>query len=277
MVVPHGISLVVHGAGTRLANGRYYEDWHTTTSSGFPIFLTPVNHWCIGMSNGKQWSIYDACGNRKYYIQPIVDDSVTREGALKFLELPWTVCDAGKGGEAPPPTLSVVTVRKRKHNPEFVLAIQERAWKQQKFADAQIVCDGVRIPVHRSTLAAASRVFDVALSSSSMKDGQLAVYEIKDVPFAAVQAMLQHIYTGKVEVAAGILIPLFDLAVQYELCELGSMVADMFVEGLTVDNVRERVVTLKRHQETESVQYAFMHLLETIRADASLQLFAAAV
>merc|ERR1711918_17155 len=70
--------------------------------------------------------------------------------------------------DEPPSALSIVcTVCDGvKRGRDAVCDVQERAWKQRKFSDAEIVCAGVRTAVHRSTLCAASPVFDAAFSST---------------------------------------------------------------------------------------------------------------
>merc|ERR1712060_530788 len=98
---------------------------------------------------------------------------------------------------------------------EQLAAAGERSWKERKYTDAEILCDGSRIAVHRATLSSASSVFDAAFSSS-MVEGRHAVYEMRDTTSSAVEAMLQYIYTGIVDEGSDH-VALLDLSVQYEL------------------------------------------------------------
>ena len=136
-----------------------------------------------------------------------------------------------------------------------VTASQERAWKHRKFTDAVVVCDGARIPVHRATLASASPVFDAAFTSTLI-EGQLAVYEIQESSSATVEAMLSYIYTWQVTAAAENTASLLELAVQYELSDLYGFAAKRLLDDLTEDNVRERMLVLKRHRAKQSVHQA---------------------
>ena len=93
------------------------------------------------------------------------------------------------------PIPAVRFIQDRKRSRGVVFETQERAWKQRRFPDAEVICNGERTAVHRSTLCAASPVFDAF--SSSMQEGCAATYEIKESTPAAVEAMLCYIYTGE--------------------------------------------------------------------------------
>ena len=80
----------------------------------------------------------------------------------------------------------------KKQGVENVQAIQERVWKRLKYTDAAVVCEGVRFDVHRSTLSAASSVFEAAFDSH-MKEGQDAVYEIQASTPVVVEGFLQFL------------------------------------------------------------------------------------
>eukprot|EP00927_Polykrikos_kofoidii_P062335 TRINITY_DN57140_c0_g1_i1.p1 TRINITY_DN57140_c0_g1~~TRINITY_DN57140_c0_g1_i1.p1 ORF type:complete len:254 (-),score=46.97 TRINITY_DN57140_c0_g1_i1:86-847(-) len=148
--------------------------------------------------------------------------------------------------------------------------VQERAWKMRKFTDAEILVEGERFPVHRSTLCAASPVFDAGFSCD-MEEGRTSVYEIKNASPAAVDAMLRFIYTGCLECSAQELPCLLELAVQYELSELRSILPGHFLNDVTQDNVRERGAVLKRLSDSNlHVRRAFGKLLEIIQSDTRL-------
>ena len=136
----------------------------------------------------------------------------------------------------------------KKRGVENVQAIQERVWKRHKYADAVVVCEGVRFDVHRSTLSAASSVFEAAFDSH-MKEGQDAVYEIQASTPVVVEGFLQFLHTGSENVAEEGLVDLFDLAVQYDVNPLIAIVASKLCRNITVENVQVRARALKLYRE----------------------------
>lgn len=164
-----------------------------------------------------------------------------------------------------------------KRGKDFVCGVQEQAWKKRKFSDAEVVCEGVRTPVHRSTLCAASPVFDAAFSSA-MREGQTAAYEIKGSSPAAVEALLCYIYIGEFDCPSEELGLLLDLAVQYDIADLCKEVAGQLTADVTVQNVRSRFAVLKRHsQHDEGITAAFKAIVQLVKADASDHLISALV
>eukprot|EP00747_Dinoflagellata_sp_TGD_P171288 gnl/TRDRNA2_/TRDRNA2_205025_c0_seq1.p1 gnl/TRDRNA2_/TRDRNA2_205025_c0~~gnl/TRDRNA2_/TRDRNA2_205025_c0_seq1.p1 ORF type:complete len:264 (+),score=63.57 gnl/TRDRNA2_/TRDRNA2_205025_c0_seq1:66-857(+) len=260
------VFLNVSGAGDAHANGVYIANGNTTEEK--PIFQHKEQEaWTIQVMSG-QWSFCEN-GAQKYF-KPKSCHNMSATDALKLLNGRWNPGLA----RAPAPTVAVEANKKR--GPDIVTAVQERVWKQRKFTDAEVVSDGVRIPVHRATLAAASPVFEAAFSSA-MQEGHLAVYEIKESQPAAVEAMLRHVYTGKLEAASEALAPLLDLAVQYELEDLKISVVEEFLNGLTEENVRQRAQALKRHRQNELVDQALMKMLTAIERDPTRKLFLALI
>merc|ERR1711924_589027 len=79
-----------------------------------------------------------------------------------------------------------------------------------------------------------------------MKEGQNAVYEIKDSTPEAVEAMFCFLYTGDLP-AVEFLPQVFELALQYELDGLGRATAEKMVEELSVSNVKAVITVLKLH------------------------------
>ena len=140
---------------------------------------------------------------------------------------------------APPsPVLRIVKPRQTKRGRDAVCVTQERAWKQRKFSDSEVVCSGVHIAVHRATLSAASPVFDAAFSSQ-MSEGNTATYEIKDSTPTAVEAMLRYIYIGDSDCLPDDLAFLLDLSAQYELDDLCAEVLERMAKDLTSWQARD--------------------------------------
>jgi len=184
----------------------------------------------------------------------------------------------------PAPTVKIVTrpivqmdrQTGLKRNLDHVVAVQEQSWKHRKFSDAEIVCAGVRVAAHRGTLSAASRVFDAAFSST-MSEGQTAIYEIKEATPAAVEAMLHHIYTGVLQCQSDDLPSLFTLAMRYELDALGTDVATHMLEDVNAENVKSRLTTLKLHCENHVAQSAMTKIVNMIQASKDAELILALV
>ena len=98
---------------------------------------------------------------------------------------------------------------------------------------------------------------------------------------AAAEAMLRFIYTGDLHLtctkdvpllhhASNELVPLLHLAKQYELNDLFPIVANLLVEGLTVENVKDRSQALKLHKEHPGVTSAWKQLLKKVKDDEDL-------
>jgi len=169
---------------------------------------------------------------------------------------------------------STGTVRKR--SLEAVAGVQESVWKHRRFTDATIVCGQVRLEVHRSTLAAASPVFEAAFGSL-MKEGTTAVYEINDVSPSAVEAMLRYIYTGTSSAAADDQPQLLELSVQYELESLCQETAEAMQVDVTASNVRERFVVLKRHADRAPVKASLSRMCKLLQDKSKQELLLALV
>lgn len=260
----------VVGAGFGPANGVYSPNWETSNEK--PVFANSngvfLSFKPLTSSVAPGWGIRKEKANNSLYYDGVDSDvpgTVRQDAAWK-----WKCVDAV--APAPAPTVRALRVKKRCG----VIDTQERAWKQRKFSDAEIVCAGVRVAVHRSTLAAASAVFDAAFSSA-MAEGRSAIYEIKEVSPAAVEAMLCYIYTGVLESQGTDLAALFDLSVQYELHGLCEEVALELPRGVSVDNVRECMAMLKRHSQNDHAKNALEAILKIVKKNGNEDLILALV
>merc|ERR1719161_3338135 len=113
-----------------------------------------------------------------------------------------------------------------------------------------------------------------------MQEAVMSKFEIKTSTPAAVMAMLQFIYTGDLDLpldnsllpssASNELVPLLDLARQYEVHALCPIVANLLVEGLSVENAKVRSVALKLHQDHPGVAPAYTELLQKFRENEDL-------
>ena len=175
--------------------------------------------------------------------------------------------------EDPLPTLRRATHRKRKA--EDASVIMENLWKQRRFTDAEVRCNGTRFQVHRSMLVAASPVFEAAFSSV-MQEGASAVYEITESTPEAVEAMLCSVYTGEPP-PAGLISAFFELAVRYELKALAKEAADMMPGFVSVGNVKEILKVLHLYSDTcASAKEALEHVIGRVKKARTHDLFMAA-
>eukprot|EP00931_Biecheleriopsis_adriatica_P012200 TRINITY_DN113320_c0_g1_i1.p1 TRINITY_DN113320_c0_g1~~TRINITY_DN113320_c0_g1_i1.p1 ORF type:complete len:265 (-),score=37.12 TRINITY_DN113320_c0_g1_i1:40-834(-) len=256
----------VRGAGCPSANGIYHNTsvvWHDRplykNASGLYLSFCPPD--CIALQG---WGIRKGIDSGTLYYHSGEGEYPPVEGYRR-----GTV---EQGGIPPMPTVHPV-LRGVKRCADRML---ERAWKDRKFTDAEIVCAGTRTAVHRVTLASASPVFDAAFSSA-MSEGRNAVFEIKEASPAAVEAMLSYIYTGTLEHSCAELEGLLDLAVQYELEELGIEVSQRLKENVNVDNVRARCLALKRYSEKLFVAEALKDVIKFVKDDADDKLILALI
>jgi len=238
----------VSGAGTVASNGVYLPDGE---AEGKPKFVKgekgqpadqkqEKNLWTVEFKRGD-WAICNPAGDRYY---------LTRESGTRPPGTGWSSNHTGSQHPAPVVEYdgALLVLRQKPGCPNNVLNVQERVWKQRKFTDALVICAGERFEAHRSTLSAASPVFEAAFASS-MLEGLHAQYEIKDSTPQAVEGMLRFIYTGCTDVSDTELCPLLDLAVQYDLGELANATARRMLVSVAVENVCAYVQTLKRHHE----------------------------
>ena len=226
----------VSGAGTVECNGIYTKSrkkysgkdaWEMCAASGAKhIIFSHSQLWVLAKFDPDDTEerihfLYYVRGNEQF---PAVTgwSSNDPDGQLMNYEL---IRNNEFNGNLPAPTCTAL----RKRSLESVGAVLGNAWKQRKFTDAEVVCCGMRIPVHRSTLSAASPVFE-AHFSSPMKDGETAVYEIRDSTPEAVEALLCFVYTGE-QPAAELLSSVSELALQYELEDLAKLTAKRMAEG----------------------------------------------
>eukprot|EP00929_Paragymnodinium_shiwhaense_P029366 TRINITY_DN16839_c0_g1_i3.p1 TRINITY_DN16839_c0_g1~~TRINITY_DN16839_c0_g1_i3.p1 ORF type:complete len:315 (+),score=41.28 TRINITY_DN16839_c0_g1_i3:111-947(+) len=253
------VAVEVSGAGLKAANGLYEISsrdgkvvYHRDASDGrwvigqpHPLSPKSVNAWYIESPNQNKNMVY-----------------VT----LNADEGKW-ICRSSS--DAPAPTVVFHMRRTRKANGEYTSALQEQAWKKRRFTDAVVTCGDSRFDVHRSTLSAASPVFEAAFASV-MKEGETAKYEVTNSDPAAVEAFLYFVYTGnlKTELADESLTQLFHLAVMYEVNEMVSEVASNLLVGLTETNVSARVRALNVHQDKAKEQWK--KLLCILQEDVTL-------
>jgi hypothetical protein len=89
----------------------------------------------------------------------------------------------------------------------------ETELKEPSFADWTLICQGKKVPCHRFLLAARSRSFKAFFKKSSAEE---TVTELKDLDLETLYAMLEYVYTDRVdEEKPELLFKLFNAAVLY--------------------------------------------------------------
>lgn len=142
-----------------------------------------------------------------------------------------------------------------------------KMWVERDFADATIVCEGKHLDVHRCVLCAASRVFDAAFKNE-MKESQCKVLHITDAPASAVEAMLQHVYTGSIEDTN--VAEVLPLAHKYELLALAEACVDAMIAELSEDSIARVVQQLQTYSESKWMSEALDKVLMTVQSDTAL-------
>lgn len=144
----------------------------------------------------------------------------------------------------------------------------EMPWKRRRFTDVEVTCGDKTFSAHRSTLACRSDVFFTAFESS-FAEARTATYDIKNSSPEAVETMLYYMYTGHLKVKQEELADLLNLAAQYQLDDLITLVSKHLAAGVDEQNVVNRTKALKLHQNHEPCKIAFDSILKKVMADSS--------
>jgi len=151
------------------------------------------------------------------------------------------------------------SVKKRKIGCDKSLG--EFLWKERSFPDAVVTCGDSRFEVHRAVLAQ-NLVFKRCLGGA-MVEARTATFDIQGSHAEAVEALLRHIYTKDTDVPQHVLVPLLDLAVQYEEPDLVAAVASALTD-VSLETVRAHGCALKFHREHPDVTDAYSEFLANI-------------
>ncbi|KAF8064617.1 Klhl12 [Scenedesmus sp. PABB004] len=140
-------------------------------------------------------------------------------------------------------------------------------WRQGALCDVVVRCaDGGRVPAHRVVLAASCRYVRALLcgAGASMREG--AAPSVVDLPYSQpqVEALLAAIYDHRLEVSAGNVAWLLDMAAYLEVAPLQEACCAFLRAALTPETAVD-VVLLAHHYncaelQAEGVQYLAQHL-----------------
>ena len=245
------------------------EIWHKR-EKGQKMYVIIRNFYDSGTMGLVSWSLlkHEIFG---YFSHFYVGEFTAGGDNQDLADIAWM--KKSSDAEDPLPTLRRATHRKRKA--EDPSGIMENLWKQRRFTDAEVHCNGTRFQVHRSMLVAASPVFEAAFSSV-MLEGASAVYEITESTPEAVEAMLCSVYTGELP-PAELISSFFELAVRYELKALAKEAAGMMPGCLSVGNIKEILKVLHLYSDTcASAKEALEHVISRVKNARTHDLFMAA-
>lgn len=112
----------------------------------------------------------------------------------------------------------------------------EQLLENGKFSDVMLLLGEKEFCVHKSILAARSRVF-AAMFEHAMKEQTDGIVEIADVEPEIMQELLRFIYAGKVNNIQMLACDLLAAADKYDLQGLKAECEDVIIDCLSVDNV----------------------------------------
>mmetsp|Transcript_128120 Transcript_128120/g.410725 ORF Transcript_128120/g.410725 Transcript_128120/m.410725 type:complete len:350 (-) Transcript_128120:203-1252(-) len=157
--------------------------------------------------------------------------------------------------------------RKRK---AAVEGLNDKLYRDRKFTDAEFVCMGRRIPVHRAVLSAASVVFERMWSSGMREAGSLEVV-IQDCEPDVLEAAVKYMYKAELPSDCDPA-PLFDLARKYELDNLAEAAGRRMLANLSADNALAwaRIVHLHADAGDERAGSLWEKLYSKLASEPSL-------
>merc|ERR1712216_615665 len=84
-------------------------------------------------------------------------------------------------------------------------------WTEKRFTDAEVLCEDLRLPVHRAVLCSRSQPF-AFLFEGRGKEAASAQVDLSGEDPSAVSSLIEHIYTGKLpkDTDPVLLLPLAD-------------------------------------------------------------------
>lgn len=144
-------------------------------------------------------------------------------------------------------------------------------WDDRCFTDCVVECMGECFQVHRAVLCSASPIFKSAFVGT-MQEARQARFAVRDCEEPlAVAAMLEFTYKGSLpDLNVDVLRALLPLAIQYELDELSGCVADILLESVALDTVREITKVLRQFRDHRIVAEQYSCLMWMLRANESL-------
>lgn len=152
-------------------------------------------------------------------------------------------------------------------------ALSESLWTKRAFTDATVICGQKRFPVHRCVLASVSPFFAKAFLSE-LREGVEASVTIKDATPAAVEALLQYLYTQSLSEVVDVA-DLLPLAHRFECAGLVEKCADQMLNDLAEENVVKYVAALRPFAQDRTLKGYWADLASHIQQDSSLTLVTA--
>ena len=124
-----------------------------------------------------------------------------------------------------------VQIKSRTDNRPIVTSM----WREGRFCDGVVVCEGHHFHVHRVVLAASSDFFAAAFESGCA-EGCGAPVCLAEVPKQAFEAVAEFAYTGECILSESSLLPMLDVASLLQMRTLTAHISDALVECLKPSN-----------------------------------------
>ena len=100
------------------------------------------------------------------------------------------------------------------------------------FTDVMLKADGLELKCHKIVLSAASAFFD-RMFHTNMEEAQTGVVTLEGVDSAMLQAMVDYIYTTRVEITTENMTALYTVGDQYDICGLKDLARSFIMENVT--------------------------------------------
>lgn len=144
-----------------------------------------------------------------------------------------------------------------------------KLWNQRRFSDAVVTCGGQSFPVHRAVLCAKSGVF-TSLFEGAGTEGTTATVDLSGEDAAAVDALLEHIYTNELPESANaaVLLPLAD---RFEVFDCVDDCAEA-LEGLAMKRPSEALRVLRPYAEDRRLCKTWDRVCTIVLANRELAL-----
>lgn len=114
-----------------------------------------------------------------------------------------------------------------------------------EFSDVTFNVEGEPVHAHKMIMSARSEHFRAMFSERWSQSPEVEVPDIRKPVFLA---LLEYLYTGKVDINIGLAIELLTAADQYTMSELKDRCVAVLLANITVENVSEIFTAADRHE-----------------------------
>ena len=142
--------------------------------------------------------------------------------------------------------------------------------------DLMIICGSKRISVHKCVLAAGSKYFKALFTNSMQETTSSEPLTLNNVDESSLEAVIDYIYTGKIDLNEGNYLQIMDTANQLELPVLVNSCCDFVLQNLDMENclavhaLGEQYSCLSLSVQAE--QHIFRYFAEVVETEDYLTL-----